>query len=69
MKTIQIDITGMTCGNCVKHARTAILTVPGVVDAEVSLDPGKATVNADDSVSFESLKDALDEEGYKATLN
>jgi len=64
MKTIEINITGMTCMNCVKHARTALLGVPGVVDANVSLDPGKAIIQSEDNVEIDSLKEALSVEGY-----
>jgi copper chaperone len=63
MKT-SLLITGMTCQNCVKHARLALEGVPGVKSAEVDLETGLAQIEGDADVT--SLIAAVDEEGYKA---
>lgn len=62
--TTQIKIEGMSCGHCVAGVQKALLAIPGVEAAEVTLEPGQATVNHTDSVSLADLRAAVDEEGY-----
>jgi copper chaperone len=64
--TIRLEVTGMSCQNCVRHAREALLGVEGVSSAEVTLEPGAAVVEG--SAEVEALIAALDEEGYCASL-
>ena len=64
-KTIELDITGMTCDHCVRSVTNALKDVPGVSDAVVSLETKQATVTAD-SVDVQALLDAVEEEGYEA---
>ncbi len=66
--TTQLKIDGMTCQNCVRHATEALLAVPGVTAAEVTLDPGAALVTHED-VQTQALIEALAEEDYIATEN
>lgn len=58
----------MTCGNCVRHAREALAAVPGVTDAEVTLEPGRAVVTHGDETTLDSLIAAVEEEGYDAQV-
>ncbi len=67
MKT-SLTITGMTCGNCVKHVRQALLSVTGVTDAEVDLATGNATV-IHEAADTASLIAAVVEEGYQAEVS
>ena len=60
-----LKIEGMTCENCVKHARAALEAVPGVSVAEVSLSPGLAEVTHE-GASVEAMIEAIEEEGYEA---
>ena len=41
-ETITLKVDGMTCGSCVKDVQAALLTVPGVIDADVTLKPRSA---------------------------
>jgi len=66
MKTV-LKITGMTCQNCVRHAREALEAVPGVTSASVDLATGIAEV-IQDSVASEDLVAAIEEEGYQAQV-
>ncbi|MCX6891521.1 MAG: cation transporter, partial [Verrucomicrobia bacterium] len=43
----ELAITGMSCGNCARHAMEALQGVPGVRSAAVSLEPGGAAVRWD----------------------
>lgn len=66
-KTIELDITGMTCDHCVHAITTAVKDVPGVSGAEVSLE-GKSAVISGDSFDVQKILDAIEEEGYSAAL-
>lgn len=61
---ISLSILGMTCENCARHVKTALLGIPGVRSADVRLDEARATIDADGSVSREAIAAALDEAGY-----
>lgn len=58
-------VEGMTCNHCVHHVTVALSEVEGVKDVKVSLAEKSALVNSDDSVSFETLRAAVEEAGYK----
>ena len=60
-----LKVTGMSCGNCVKHVKEAIESVPGVNNVQVDLATGTATLNPGEA-SIESIIDAIQEEGYEA---
>ncbi|GHF63362.1 copper chaperone CopZ [Deinococcus metalli] len=66
MSTLELTITGMTCGHCQAGVTQALKTVPGVTDAQVDLKAGTAVVhgNADPS----ALVEAVLEEGYGAQV-
>lgn len=68
MKTIDLNITGMSCGNCVKHVTQALSKVPGVHHADVDLTSAHARIQAEDNLDAQRLIEALDEEGYPAII-
>jgi copper chaperone len=64
---IQLSVSGMSCGGCVKHVRGALEAAEGVSGATVEigharfeLDPERGTIDA--------ILSALAEEGYPAKL-
>jgi copper chaperone CopZ len=61
MKTTRIRIKGMTCLNCVTHVQKALEAVPGVQEAEVTLDEGARVSHAD--VDEQSLLRAIQAAG------
>mgnify|MGYP001179709836 CR=1 FL=1 len=63
MKKI-IEVSGMSCGHCVTHVTTALKEVPGVMDVDVSLEKGTATVEVEPSVRDETLTSAIVAVGY-----
>jgi copper chaperone CopZ len=62
----KIKVTGMTCMHCVGAVTKALENIPGVEKAEVSLQPGQATVTG--NVEIGSLLEAIKEEGYEAQV-
>lgn len=68
METLKLTVEGMTCGHCKAAVTKALQGVPGVNQAEVDLGAKLATVTFDVSrTSFDQLKAAVEEEGYKVT--
>ena len=66
-KTVELEITGMTCDHCVNAITTAVKEIPGVSDAEVSLE-GKSAVISGDAFDVQKILEAIEEEGYSAAL-
>ena len=60
-----LNITGMTCGHCVKAVKQALTDVPGVTAAEVDLQARQAQVEG--TADVEALVAAVQEEGYEAS--
>ncbi|BFG75315.1 heavy metal translocating P-type ATPase [Paraburkholderia terrae] len=62
----ELDIQGMTCASCALRVEKALAKVPGVARASVNLATEKATVDADASVTTDSLVNAIRKAGYDA---
>ena len=67
MARTRLQIDGMTCGNCVRHAREVLEGVPGVEQAAVSLETASAEVEHQGADPAEMVA-ALAEEGYEARI-
>ncbi len=59
-----IHVEGMGCQNCVKHVTEALLNLPGVTGADVSLEKNQALVTLADDVADDVLRAAIDDAGY-----
>lgn len=62
----ELNITGMSCGHCVKAVEAALKAIPGVEAVQVSLEQGKATVQGNASTA--QMVAAVVEEGYAAEV-
>ena len=51
----KLAIQGMTCGGCAASVRQALLSVDGVLEADVNFKKGEAVIKCDASVSGEAL--------------
>ena len=67
METLNLKISGMSCGACVGHVTKALQSAPGVQSAVVDLASQSARVQGQD-LDVEGLKAAVEEEGYEAQL-
>lgn len=66
MTTSTIKISGMSCQHCVKAVSGALLDLPGVQKADVSLEEAKATVTYDEALADEAgMRAAILEQGYE----
>ena len=62
----ELNISGMTCGHCRVAVTNALKNVPGVENAQVDLQTGKAVVEGE--VDPQALLAAVTEEGYGAQI-
>ncbi|HEX4985688.1 MAG TPA: heavy metal-associated domain-containing protein [Burkholderiales bacterium] len=67
METVVIEVGGMTCGGCVRSVTRVLQALPGVANAEVSLEKGEARVQFDPALASPArLKEAIENAGYEA---
>ncbi|MFO0551958.1 MAG: heavy metal-associated domain-containing protein [Polyangiaceae bacterium] len=66
--TTTLEVTGMTCGSCVRHVKQALERIDGVERAEVQLTPGRAAVKHRVGLTAQELLGAIEEEGYEACV-
>lgn len=67
MQSLSFDISGMTCGGCTGSVQRMLSKIDGVSHAEVTLNPGVATVVADpERVTSAQIEAAITGLGYKA---
>jgi copper chaperone len=65
-----LDVTGMSCGSCVRHVSTVLRSLDGVSNVDVRLKEGKVIVRHDPTkTSAVALVAALDEAGYGSQLS
>jgi copper chaperone len=65
MTEVTIKVAGMSCGGCVRNVTGVLKALPGVTDADVSLDEGVARVSYDPaSVTVEKLRQAVNDAGF-----
>ena len=60
-----LKIEGMMCGHCEMHVKNALEAIDGVDSALVSHENGTAIVTLSKEVSFDTLKQAVVDQGYK----
>jgi len=66
MQTATLNISGMTCGGCVRSVTSVLSALDGVVKADVSLDKRCAVVDYDaGKLNLQQLKRAVEEAGYE----
>jgi len=67
VEAVVLAIEGMGCEGCVRAVTQALAGVPGVVQAEVSLEERRATVRGDlGPEGIAALVRAVEEAGYEA---
>jgi copper ion binding protein len=65
MSTTTITVTGMTCGHCATSVREEVGSIPGVSAVDVDLASGKVTIDSEQQVDADAIKDAVEEAGYE----
>ncbi|MGQ9723453.1 MAG: heavy metal translocating P-type ATPase, partial [Candidatus Jordarchaeum sp.] len=62
---VRLKIAGMHCATCVQTVEKALLTVEGVISAEVSLGTESAIVTYTSPATISDMKGAVKEAGYR----
>ncbi len=63
MKSISVNIQGMTCNHCIMSIRKELAKVPGVLVDEVSI--GHAALRIDSAIAGEAdIRNAVEAAGY-----
>lgn len=68
MNEIMMQVTGMTCGSCVRHVTAALKAIQGVEDVKVDLAAGRVAARARAGTSSVDLTSALADAGYPARV-
>ena len=64
----KLNISGMSCGHCVGHVKSALEGIEGVSEADVSLENHEAEVTLSDEVIDGDLIAAVEAAGYQAEV-
>ena len=56
-------VTGMTCGNCVKHVTEEVEGIDGVTEVQIQLDGGLMALTSEQALDLEIVKAAVAEAG------
>jgi mercuric transport protein len=68
MSRVTLDVSGMSCENCVKHVTKALKKVVGVTEASVDLSGKRASVEFDEATTnVDALVAAVTKAGYPAS--
>lgn len=66
MQTLEFDVQGMACGGCTGTVQRALDNVDGVSHTEVTLHPGRASVQVDPRrVSAAQIEAVIAKLGYE----
>ena len=59
-----LALDGLHCAHCVSSVKNALEAIPGVA-ADVTLDPQRAVVRMDRAIPDETLRKAVEEQGFR----
>lgn len=63
-RTIELKVTGMTCGHCVMHVTEELNTIPTVSKVSVTLgSPSSVLIVTDEDIADDVMRAAVDEAG------
>ncbi len=65
MREITVKVQGMSCEHCVRTVKTALMSLEGVSDVQVSLETGLVKITSTRDLPREEIKRAVEEWGYK----
>jgi copper ion binding protein len=61
----RFQVSGMSCEHCERSVKSELLKIDGVWDVDVSLDTGTVVVKHDAVVDTATMREAINEAGYK----
>lgn len=66
--TIDYSVTGMTCNHCVNAVGEEVSRLGGVTNVKIDLasdGPSTVQITSQQDLSFEQVREAVDEAGYE----
>jgi copper chaperone CopZ len=57
-------VEGMSCGGCIETVKSALKSMPGVIEAIVRLEEPQAIVSMQDSISIEEIAGVVSASGH-----
>lgn len=65
MEKVTLNVTGMSCGHCVKAIEGSVGELAGVSNVKVHLENGTVDVEfSSTEVSLDKIKETIDDQGY-----
>ena len=65
MENVILNVSGMSCGHCVKAVEGSVGKLAGVESVNVELEAGKVKVAYNpEKVKLETIKETIDDQGY-----
>lgn len=66
MENVTLNVSGMSCGHCVKAVEENVGKINGVNSVKVDLETGKVEVAFEsEKVSLDTIKETIDDQGYE----
>jgi copper chaperone len=65
MRSVTVNVTGMTCGHCAMSVREEVENIPGVIGVDVDVDSGKVTIDSEAPIQADAIQGAVQEAGYQ----
>ena len=65
MKEIFLNVKGMMCEGCENRVKTVIKNIEGVKEVSANHNNGMVYIKANDDISQESIKEAIEDIGYE----
>ncbi|NUM40767.1 MAG: heavy-metal-associated domain-containing protein [Leptospiraceae bacterium] len=66
MKTLELNVNGMSCGHCVNTITKSLKALSGVKEVDVSLPNKKVSVSFEENtVQVEKIKESIVDAGYE----
>lgn len=66
MENVTLNVSGMSCGHCVKAVEENVGKLTGVNSVKVDLDSGKVEVAFEsEKLSLDTIKETIDDQGYE----
>lgn len=68
-RSVQLNVSGMSCGHCTEAVRRALDALDGVSDVAVDLESGSANATVSTELETQALIGAIEVAGYSAEEN
>lgn len=65
MEKVTLNVSGMSCGHCVKAVEGSVGALEGVNSVKVNLDAATVDVEYNnETVTLDKIKETIDDQGY-----